>query len=70
MSTFTLKVDTESAAFDDNPTPELVRILRSIADAIEKGREYDMYQTILDVNGNDVGRYALKPAWYFREGGS
>ena len=60
MSTFTLKIDTDSAAFEGDPSPELARILRGIADHIERGGEYEFFQTILDVNGNDVGRYALK----------
>lgn len=72
MSTFTVKIDTDGAAFhredDDTPDPgaELARILRVIADRVEREHpvEYDMFQTILDINGNDVGRFALKPADY------
>ena len=41
-----------------------VRILRAIADHIERGGSYDMSQTILDLNGNDVGSIALKPNHY------
>lgn len=66
--TFTVKIACDNAAFceDDDPTyrsaaPELARILREIADQIDAGRRYDFFQTIRDVNGNDVGRYALKP---------
>ena len=65
--TFTVKIDCGNAAFTeyDYPTytsaaPELARILREIADQIEAGRQYDFFQTIRDINGNDVGRYALK----------
>ena len=61
---FTVKIDTDNAAFDPDPGPELARILRRIADHIERGDTYDMFQTILDVNGNDVGRFAIKPADY------
>ena len=65
--TFTVKIDCGNAAFTehDYPTytsaaPELARILREIADQIEAGRQYDFFQTIRDINGNDVGRYAIK----------
>lgn len=62
MATFTLKVDTDNAAFADDPAPELARILRLVAERIEAGDEFHYYQTIRDANGNDVGRYALKNA--------
>jgi methionine aminopeptidase len=64
--TFTLKIDTDNAAFHDDdvshPGVELARILRVIADDIESAEpsEYRQFQTIRDINGNDVGRYALK----------
>ncbi len=66
---FTVSIDCGNAAFtapyaDDVTTetaaPELARILREIADQIEGGARYAWYQTVRDVNGNDVGRYALK----------
>ena len=69
--TFTIKIDCGNDAFTDprdgSTTPdsaasELARILRAIADKIDNGQDYRMFQTILDVNGNDVGRYALKSA--------
>jgi hypothetical protein len=49
----------ENAAFEDDPGPECVRILRAIADQIEAGRDAYNYQTIFDANGNDVGRWRL-----------
>jgi hypothetical protein len=69
MATFTVKIDTGNDAFADYPTPELVRILRDIARRMEEGDTYDTFRTILDANGNDVGRFALKEDWYNREGG-
>lgn len=62
MSVFRLYIRTDNAAFDDGNKPaEVVRILRDIADRIEAGAEVPyFYQTILDINGNDVGRYAEK----------
>ena len=70
--TFILKIDCGNAAFTDEAgnvtpdaaAPELARILRRIADRIEAGTDYERFRTILDVNGNDVGRYAMKPGRY------
>jgi hypothetical protein len=65
MSAFNLTVNVDNAAFDPDPRPELARILRAAADVLESGERRDdigWYQTILDVNGNDVGRFALKNA--------
>jgi hypothetical protein len=55
---FRLYITTDNAAFED--PGELPRILRKIASDIEDGRDIGHFQTILDANGNDVGRYALK----------
>ena len=65
MARFTVQLSTDNLAFEDDPGYELARILRGIADDISNGREYDMFQTIFDANGNDVGRYALKPESYY-----
>ena len=70
--TFTVKIDCGNAAFcdeagnvtNDSAAPELARILREIADRIEAGTDYGWFKTILDVNGNDVGRFAMKPGKY------
>lgn len=69
MTTFTVNIKCDNAAFanddgdDTTPesaAPELARILREIAQKIEDGYDYDKFQTIRDINGNDVGRYAIK----------
>lgn len=70
--TFTVKIECGNDAFtdeagnvtNDSAAPELARILREIADRIEAGTDYGWFKTIHDVNGNDVGRYALKPGKY------
>lgn len=62
MSAFHLTVNVDNAAFDPDPRPELVRILRTIADSVEAGGYIGHYRTVFDVNGNDVGRFALKNA--------
>jgi hypothetical protein len=67
--TFRLYIDTANAAFcgDDgelDPAPELARLLRETARRLERDpeqwREHGFYQTIRDLNGNDVGRFGLK----------
>lgn len=64
LERFTLQLSTDNEAFADDPAPELARILRSVADRIERGDDISMFQTIHDANGNDVGRFAHKPASY------
>lgn len=59
MSTFTLKIDTDNAAFFENGGAELSRILRRIADDVQ---DFALplsckinTQPLRDVNGNRVG---------------
>lgn len=59
---FTVTIHTGNDAFADDPVGELARLLRTIADRIEAGDDISHYRTILDSNGNDCGRFALKPA--------
>ena len=66
--TFRLTIDTGNAAFSDAywgahdtaRVNETARILREVADQLEAGEEFDKYQTLFDVYGNDVGRAAFK----------
>lgn len=56
--TFTVKFDTDNAAFEDEQgETEIARILRDIADRVESGEYCGKFQTIRDLNGNDVGRF-------------
>jgi hypothetical protein len=49
-----IKINTENDAFQGgNGRAEIARILRELADKIEAG---ESPRTILDVNGNTVGR--------------
>ena len=59
--TFRLRIDLGNAAFDDNPVPELARILREVAAEVARADADSLrqYSKIFDVNGNTVGRYAL-----------
>lgn len=52
---FTIKINMENSAFEDNPQAEVIRILQDIIVKLESGRDYG---NIFDVNGNKVG------AWY------
>ena len=60
MEKFTLYIKCDGAAFDETPASEIARILRSVADKIEAEGPSGFYETIRDINGNDVGRHALK----------
>lgn len=60
---FTMNVDTGNDAFHQDPGGELARILRVVADKIERGDYHPGHsKTILDVNGNDVGRWKIAAA--------
>lgn len=64
---FQMTVRCDNAAFEPEPWEELARILREAADKIERERETcEYFQTVHDINGNDVGRFALKNAEYFK----
>ena len=43
---------------------EIIRILRAIADRIDRDGLSGFFETIHDLNGNDVGRFAIKPDSY------
>lgn len=58
--TFKLNIHADTAVFWPDPKPELARILRTIADKLDQDEDVSHFLTIHDVNGNDVGRYALK----------
>lgn len=62
--TFTVALTADNEAFGEDPAHEVTRILRAIADRIDREGLSGYFETILDANGNDVGRFALKPASY------
>lgn len=65
MSKFVMYFSTDNAAFDESPAREVSRILSEIAEKIESQDAVpDYFQTIRDINGNDIGRYAVKPDDY------
>lgn len=58
---FHLYIHTDNAAFDPNAKLEIARILRETAERLEDGESFRTYRTLLDTNGNDVGRAKLNP---------
>lgn len=66
MTTFTVKFDCDNAAFDNMASAgrlshEIGRILRDVARRVEQdGAGLEFWETILDSNGNNVGRFACK----------
>lgn len=61
MEKFTAFITMGNSAFEDAPYSELARALRSIADTLENDGPSGFFETIRDINGNDVGRWAVKP---------
>lgn len=51
---FTLTIDTDSAAFDDNRAHEIARILREIAGKVEESAD-GFSDKVRDFNGNICG---------------
>ena len=61
--TFKLSFGADNAAFDDNLETEIARILREIADRVERDTAQSLcgkHKTIWDINGNNVGTFVLK----------
>jgi len=56
---FTLKINTDNAAFEDDPTAEVARILRALADRLVCASPDESYP-LRDVNGNKVGEAVFK----------
>lgn len=56
---FTLKIETDNAAFDENHGEEVARILREIADNLNFGNVFGLDGTARDINGNTVGEWTL-----------
>lgn len=56
---FTLRINTDNAAFDGGDLCEVARILRQVADKLDRGHENG---TCRDCNGNDVGSFDMHAA--------
>ena len=59
VQAFALTIHTGTNAFKPEPTGELVRILREIAEQIGVGCDYRKSVLVLDINGNAVGSFML-----------
>lgn len=59
-----IRTEEEEYAVSEDFDREVARILREIADTVESSGCPYHFTTIHDKNGNDVGRYALKPDDY------
>ena len=59
VQAFALTIHTGTNAFKPEPTGELARILREIAEQIEVGYDYRKSVPVLDINGNAVGSFML-----------
>ena len=57
MKSVQITLNLENDAFKPTPKPEICRILRELADKIEKMSifKYKMNVPVLDINGNCVG---------------
>lgn len=53
---FTLQFDMGNAAFDDNPIPEVRRILIELSKGLH---EAETSGNIWDINGNTIGTYTI-----------
>ena len=56
--TFTCTIKMDNDAFEEGPATELGRILRQLADNIEK--DGDINGSLSDINGNVVGMFAVR----------
>jgi hypothetical protein len=61
MANFSLEFQMNNAAFADNPAGEVARILRDVADKVERGDGFTVgdaeLRPIRDSNGNLIGEY-------------
>lgn len=60
MENITITIDTENAAFDDEPATEIARLLRYIAGNLEN---FGIPQSgsLYDINGNICGAVTITP---------
>lgn len=57
---FRMRFDCDNAAFEENGiASEIGRILRDVAERIERGEASGLYQNVKDENGNIVGTFRL-----------
>ena len=62
--TFTMTLECDNAAFDQDPQIEIARILAKLADQIHRGPDMigaEAGGRLLDINGNHVGDWEVTP---------
>ena len=57
MTQFQLTIECDNAAFEDEPTEELARILKGISEHVGRGNTENV---VFDINGNNVGSYCFE----------
>lgn len=65
---FRLHVSCDNAAFEEGMATELARILRDVAERLERGEDCGSWVNVRDINGNVVGSFALKSESTMRDG--
>ncbi len=58
----TITIKTDNAAFEDDPTHEVARILRKLADQMEESGLFQsgLSRKLVDFNGNVVGQMEIE----------
>lgn len=57
---FIVEMKTDNAAFDPDPSAEIARILRNLADMVDAGAAGPTVP-LTDINGNKVGQAIFNP---------
>lgn len=54
---FRMDIKTDNAAFEEDRNGEVIRLLKRVIEQIENGEEDG---SLLDINGNKVGKFKLR----------
>lgn len=53
--TFTVKINYDNAAFEPDPSNEIIRLLRVVIERVAEGGPLYATGRLIDINGNGVG---------------
>lgn len=59
LTKFVVDFRCDNDSFVPDPMPEVIAILRHVADRLESGDSCDTYRNIVDSNGNIVGTFKM-----------
>jgi len=59
MTTLNISIDLDNAAFEEDASVEVARILANIASRFDEAKDYGKWENALDLNGNIVGRFKV-----------